>query len=122
MLLRLQIVAPEFSCPCDVLRLRSLVAADEQHDDRVAVLAEVNPVAWTEHHTSFPDALTDVLVVAEIAKLEALHAQLNPRPDGLGQRANPFEKRPLAVGGHVLSNGQGHPRLATKVSYVIIIV
>ena len=72
--------------------------------------------------TSFPHALADILVVAEIAKHEALHSQLNLRPDCLCQRANPFEKRPLAIGGHILSNGQGHPWLAIKVSYVIIIV
>src|SRR6266478_3964341 len=106
MLFRLQIVAPESSRPRDVLRLRPLVATDQQHDDRVAILAEVNPIARAEHHASFPDTFADVLVVAEVAKLEALHAQLNPRPNGLGQRANPFEKRPLSVTGHVLSNGQ----------------
>src|SRR5437868_1466280 len=119
---RLQIVAPESSCSRDVLRLRSFVAADEQHDDRVAVLAEVNPVARTEHHPSFPDALADVFVVAKIAELKALHSQLNPGPDCLCQRANPFEKRPFTVGGDVLSNGQGHPRLVINISYVITIV
>ena len=92
------------------LRLRSLVAADQQHDDRVAVVAEVDAIARAEHHPSFPDALADVPVVAEVAKLEAQHSQLNPRPNSLCQRADPFEKRPLAVGGHVLSNGQSHPR------------
>lgn len=60
-------------------------------------------------------------MVAEIAKLEALHAQLDPRPDCLCQREDPFEKRSLPSAVTYCRTVRAI-RDSTKVSYVIIIV
>lgn len=74
----LQEIAPEFMSARHVLRLRSLVAADQQDDDRAAVLPEVNPIARSEHHTSLPDAPADTLVVAEVAQFKRSMAPGSP--------------------------------------------
>lgn len=62
----------------DVTRLRALVARAEKDDDDIALADEIEPVAGTMVDPKFPNALTDRLGIAEMAKFETAEAQGDP--------------------------------------------
>src|SRR5688572_14312207 len=93
MSLRLQIISPEILSAPDVLPLRRLGAADQQQDDRLSVLAEIDPVSRAEDQARFPDAGPYTFVVPEIAHLETEYPCLDSSPDRSIQRFKPLTKR-----------------------------
>jgi hypothetical protein len=92
MSLCLQVVPPEFLRSSNVPPLGRLGASDEQDDDRVALLAEVDPITRPERQTRFPDAGTDTLVIARVAQFKPEHTRLNSRSDGYVESTEPLAK------------------------------
>ena len=63
----------------DVLRLRALVAAAKQDDDRDSPLLEVDAVAWAMVDSQFTDATADGFGIARQPKCQTVQPRSNQR-------------------------------------------
>ncbi len=75
--------------------LSPLRPAHEQQHRRRAILAKVEAVAGSEHHSGLLHAAPDALVVAQVPRLEANDARLHSGAGGAAQRVQPVLKGTL---------------------------
>src|SRR3990170_1991642 len=98
---RLQVIGPVPSGSLDVLGLRSLVAAEEEYDERPSDLSEIDPIPRTERQASFPDAAAHRFVITQVPHLEAENSRLNAGSDRRGEWIEPGPVWTLSLSGQV---------------------
>ena len=99
------VVLPELFGPGDILRLRGLVAPQQQQHQPVALQPEVDTISRTEIDSQFVNALTHCPIVPEVAQPRPVQSHTNlGAPLNISKVFKPFPERLSVVGGDVIVN------------------